>query len=68
MDFNPGDAVFFIYKNERRYLRIHKIVMTVDGLMAQFEPGCACKAIVKPITQIYRTAEEFLAAIERGEA
>ena len=33
MDFNPGDAVFFIYKNERRYLRIHKIVMTVDGLM-----------------------------------
>ena len=68
MNIQPGDTVFFLYNGERRYLKIHTITMTADGLMAKFDPGCACKAMLKPIDKVYKVLEDFLAAIERGEA
>jgi len=64
----PGDAVFFMHDGERRYLKIYSIAMTVDGLIAKFDLGCACKVITKPLNKLYTNKEEFLAAIERGEA
>lgn len=68
MDIKPGDAVFFLHNGERRYLKIYQILMTAEGLMAQFDPGCACKTILKPLNKVFKNPDEFLAAIERGEA
>lgn len=68
MEIQPGDAVFFLFNGERRFLKIQSIVMTADGLMAKFDPGCACKVMLIPMDKVFKTPEAFLAAIERGEA
>lgn len=58
-DFKVGDYVVFMHDGEMRYLRISKIAMTADGVMAIFSQGCACSAIKKPLTELYYTKEEL---------
>ena len=36
--------------------------------MAKFDPGCSCKAMLVPVEKVFENAEDFLAAIEKGEA
>lgn len=66
-DFKIGDYVFFIDEGEERFRRISKIAMMEDGLNAIFSPSCACKAIKKPLNEIYHTLEELRKELANNE-
>ena len=66
-DFKKGDYVVFMHKGKLRYLRISKIEMTANGMMAIFSPGCGCSTIKKPLTELYYTKEELRKELANNE-
>lgn len=66
-NFKVGDHVVFMHNGKLRYLRISKIAMTADGMMAIFGPGCGCSAIKKPLTELYYTKEELRKELANNE-
>ena len=69
MELKPGMAVLFWYNNKRNYKIIKKIVLTADGMMAQFDPGCACKSFLMPLNELFTDKDEFLTYLkEKGVA
>jgi len=69
MDLKPGMAVLFWHDSKKNYRIINKIVLTIDGMMAQFDPGCACKSILMPLDELFIDPDEFLAYLkEKGVA
>ena len=69
MDLKPGMSVLFWYDGKRHYRKIMKIILTADGMMAQFDPGCSCKSILMPLNELYTDADKFIAYLkEKGVA
>lgn len=60
MSFNIGDRVLFYHDDKVNYKTIYRIVVTTDGIMAQFEPGCACKTIVIPLDRLFKDEDKFI--------